>query len=125
MELLKKLFMSERNYKVYIDDILEAIEKIESYTERLDFSEFSKDIKTVDATIRNFEIIGEAVRHIPSDIKKQHPDIPWKIMTGMRNKLVHEYFGVDKKVLWKTIKADLSSLKPFVVRIQKNRRKLL
>ncbi|MBU3964653.1 DUF86 domain-containing protein [Patescibacteria group bacterium] len=117
--------MSERDYKVYIDDILEAIEKIERYTEKLDFSEFSKDLKTVDATIRNFEIIGEAARRIPSDIKKQHSDIPWKIMTGMRNKLVHEYFGVDKKVLWKTIKEDLSPLKPLVAQIQKGRKKLL
>ena len=116
--------MPKRDYNLYIDDILEAISKIEEYTGQLDFDKFSKNSMTIDATVRNFEIIGEAVKHISSDIKKQHPDIPWKVMAGMRNKLVHEYFGVDKKVLWKTIKEDIVPVKSLIAQIQKNRKKL-
>ena len=70
-----------------------------------------KDEKTIDSVIRNLEIIGEAARSIPDDFKVQHPDIPWDEMIGMRNKVIHEYFGVDHEIVWKTVTDDLPTLK--------------
>lgn len=101
----------KRDYRLYIDDILEAIDKIENYIEELSFDEFGKDNKTIDAVIRNFEIIGEASKHIPEPVREKYPKIPWKEMAGMRDKLIHEYFGVKLEVVWKTIKKRLPELK--------------
>ena len=111
--------MYKRDYRLYIDDIIEAIEKIEEYSRGLSFDEFSRDCQVIDATIRNFEIIGEAVKHIPPKIRRKYPDIPWKTMAGMRDKLIHEYFGVNKQVLWKTIKEDLLKIKPQINQVLK------
>ena len=83
---------------------------IENYTLNLSFEEFEKDRKTIDAVLRNFEIIGEAARQIPPDIKKKNPKVPWKAMIGMRNKMIHEYAGVVLEVVWKTLKEDLPGL---------------
>ncbi|MEM3377573.1 MAG: DUF86 domain-containing protein [Candidatus Bathyarchaeia archaeon] len=87
----------KRNPKIYIQDILEAITRIDQYLKELTFEEFTKDNKTIDATIRNFAVIGEAAKNIPAAIKKKHNKIPWKRMAGMRDKLIHEYFGVAQK----------------------------
>jgi len=92
-------------------NILEAIAKIESYTGEMSYDEFIKDGKTRDAVIRNLEIVGEAVKNIPDDIKENYPDIPWKAIAGMRDKLIHSYFGVSISIVWETIKNDLPSLK--------------
>lgn len=100
-----------RDYRLYIDDILDAIQKIERYTEMLSFDEFSKDSKTIDAVVRNFEILGEAAKHIPDEARKKYPDVPWKEMAGMRDKLSHEYFGVNLGIVWKTIKTRLPEVK--------------
>ncbi len=123
-QLLGILSMSKRDYNLYIDDIIEAINKIEEYTKDLDFEKFSIDNKTVDAAIRNFEIIGEAAKKLSPEIKKGYSDIPWKIMSEMRNKLTHEYFGINKKILWKTIKEDLPTIKPSLTKMQRLRKKL-
>jgi uncharacterized protein with HEPN domain len=104
----------KREYRLYIDDILEAIEKIEKYMEDLSFDEFTEDTKTIDAVIRNFQIIGEATKRIPEEVKGRYADIPWREMAGMRDKLVHEYFGVKLDVLWKTIKNRLPELKVLI-----------
>jgi len=101
----------DRDIRLYLDDILEAIGKIEKYTEGLDFEKFRTDDKTGDAVIRNFLVIGEAVKKIPPDIRKKNPDIPWKIIAGMRDKLVHKYFGIRYDVVWETIELRLPSLK--------------
>jgi uncharacterized protein with HEPN domain len=104
----------KREYRLYIDDILEAVEKIEKYVKGLSSDEFIEDGKTVDAVIRNFQIIGEATKRIPDEVKRKYADIPWKEMAGMRDKLVHEYFGVKLDVLWKTIKNRLPELKALI-----------
>lgn len=103
--------MTDRNYNLYLKDILDAIEKIYEYTKNLSFEDFSKNSIVVDAVIRNFEIIGEAAKNVPEEIKLSHPDIPWKEMAGMRDKIIHEYFGVDLEIVWETIKSRLNILK--------------
>lgn len=103
--------MSKRSTKLYLQDIITSIDKIESYTENLSFDDFSQNQMTIDAVVRNLEIIGEAAKNIPQDFCENHSDVPWSEMVAMRNKVIHEYFGVDIEILWKTIKEDLSSLK--------------
>ena len=104
--------MRDKNPILYIRDILEAIQRIDQYLKDLSYDEFIKDHKTVDAVIRNYEIIGEAAKNISTDIKHENPGIAWKRMIGMRDKLVHEYFGVDTKILYDTYKTDLKESKP-------------
>ena len=103
--------MPYRNWQMRIDDILEAIDKIERYTNGFDFTAWQNDEKTIDAVIRNLEIIGEASSHLPIEIQEQYEDVPWGMMKGIRNIIAHEYFGVDLEILWKTIKEDLPALK--------------
>lgn len=102
---------AKRNDKFYLKDILDSIEKIESYINELDFEKFSKSQIVIDAVIRNFEIIGEATKNLSKEIKYSYLEIPWKEMTGMRDKVVHEYFGINLKIIWKTIKEKLPELK--------------
>lgn len=103
-----------RQYRDYVADIVDAIEKVESFTKGMTFGAFEKDAKTNFAVIRAFEIMGEAVTKIPSSVRNKHKNIPWKEMSGMRNKLIHEYFGIKPRVVWKTIKQDLPKVKPYL-----------
>jgi hypothetical protein len=103
-----------RDFQVYIEDIIEDINAIEEYTKGLTYDAFAKDRRTVDAVIRNFEIIGEATKHIPGRIRQEYPKVPWKDMAGMRDKLIHGYFGVQLDVVWKTIKERLPTVLPLV-----------
>jgi uncharacterized protein with HEPN domain len=109
--------MSKRGAELYLEDIKNSIEKIEGYVTEIDFEKFSKDEKTIDAVIRNLEIIGEAVNNLPEEIKSQNPEIPWKEAVGMRNKVAHEYFGVDDEILWKTVTEDLPIFKEQIQKI--------
>ena len=92
-----------RTYNLYLKDISESIQKILEYTQEIDYEEFIENSMVFDAVVRNFEIIGEAARNIPADIKSKFPQIPWADMVGMRNILVHGYFGVDYSIVWNTI----------------------
>jgi uncharacterized protein with HEPN domain len=94
-----------------LEDISDSLERIAEYVSGLDYNSWKKDRKTIDAVIRNLEIIGEAACHVPDEIQCQYPEMPWFQMKGMRNVLIHEYFGVDIEVLWKTIQEDLPTLK--------------
>jgi len=101
----------KRGYKLFIEDIISAIESIESFVEDMSYDDFIVDDKTSSAVIRKFEIIGEATKHIPDWIKDKYPEIPWKYMAGMRDRLIHGYFGIDYKLVWNTIKVDLPNLR--------------
>ncbi len=103
--------MSHRNWQFRIEDIDEALDRISQYVKKLDYHRWLKDQKTIDAVVRNLEIIGEAAANVPQDIQDRFPNIPWYQMKGMRNILIHEYFGVDNEVLWKTVQDDLPRLK--------------
>lgn len=101
----------KRDYRDYIKDIFDSINEIKSFVKGMSFDEFLKDKRTINAVIRSIEVIGEAAKNISHSIKNKYNNIPWKKMIGMRNKLIHEYFGVDKGILWKTAQKDIVELK--------------
>lgn len=100
-----------KDYKAYLNHIIDSIILIEKYTENISFKEFEKDRKTIDAVIRNFEIIGEASSKLPKEFREKYPQVTWKRIIGLRNVLIHEYFGVDIVAVWENIKQKLPELK--------------
>ncbi len=96
--------MSKRSNSILIDDIKESCEKIFRYTDGLSFEQYESDSKTIDAVIRNFEIIGEAANRLSEDLKDKYPWIDWHKIRGFRNRIVHDYAGVDHEIVWKIIK---------------------
>ena len=106
-----------RNHSLYLSDILKAFEAIESFVEGQSFEDFKKDDKTSSAVIRKFEIIGEATKQVPESVKQKYPAVPWKEMAGMRDKLIHFYFGVNYELLWQTINNRVSEIKPVICQI--------
>ena len=103
--------MPPREWRLRVEDILEAIAKIERYIEGLTYEQFQADQKSVDAVVRNLEVIGEAVRHLTSAVEDLPPGVPWLDIAGMRNILIHEYFGVDLNIIWQTVRQDLPELR--------------
>lgn len=101
----------EKDYKAYLSHIFDSISLIEQYIGNMTFEEFEKDKKTVDAVIRNFEIIGEASNKIPKEFRDKYPLVPWKTLIGLRNVLINNYMGVDVKAVWENIKQHLPELK--------------
>ncbi len=102
--------MPPRDWKLRIRDILDCISKIDRYTDGMGLAEFEADEKTIDAVVRNIEVIGEAATHIPDEIQAGYPDLPWPEMRAMRNILAHEYFGVSLPIIWQTIQDNLPPL---------------
>ncbi len=100
-----------RDHRLFLKDILEAINSIEEFTAGMSLEEFSEDDKTSSAVLRKLEIIGEAAKNIPEQVKKEYPDIPWKDMARIRDKVTHSYFGVDHEIVWKVVKERLPDIK--------------
>jgi uncharacterized protein with HEPN domain len=99
-----------RNWKMRITDILQCIAKIRRFTKGYSFDDFQGDDKTIDSVLRNLEIIGEAARHVPAEIRARYPELPWAEMFTMRNIVIHEYHGVNLQIIWQTVKEDLPAL---------------
>ena len=108
-----------KNLKFFVKDIIEAMDKIEEFIGDITFEAFKTDDKTSSAVLRKLEIIGEAAKHISDNIRIKYPQIPWKEMAGMRDKLIHSYSKVDYKLVWMTIKERIPKVKPLIKEIIK------
>ena len=109
--------MPSRDWKLRLEDILEAIARIDRYVAGMDYEAFRADDKTTDAVVRNLEIIGEAARHVPEQMQRQHSELPWGKMGDIRNLLIHQYFGIGVPIVWQTIRDDLPPLVPLLRKI--------
>ena len=110
----------KREFRDYLSDIFDTIEKIEGFTQDISFETFAEDEMRVFAVVRALEIIGEATKNVPMDLKENYPSVPWKEMARTRDKLIHFYFGVNLNVVWKTIIKDLPPLKEQIAEIQRD-----
>ena len=115
------MFVMLRNFKVILKDILQSIERIETYTKNFSFEDFCENQLVQDGVVRNLEIIGEAVKHLPKDVQKKYPDVEWKKIAGLRDILIHGYFGIDHEIVWDIITNKVSGLKEHISRILKKR----
>jgi uncharacterized protein with HEPN domain len=107
---------------VFLAHIVESIEIIERYSEGLTEEELRRSVDSQDKIIRRIEIIGEAVKNLPDEVKRKHPEIPWRDIAGMRDVVVHQYFGVDLDSIWHAAKEDIPDLKPKILKIQEELR---
>lgn len=106
-----------REFLDYVADIRGATQHIGQFIAGMTWAQFAQDQKTIYAVVRAFEIIGEAAKKVPPSVRKRHAKVPWKQMAGMRDKLIHEYFGVNYQVLWKTAKEDIPSIQPLIAKV--------
>jgi len=109
--------MKDRDLRDYINDLIEACEDILSFTKGMSYSDFAGDKKTVNAVIRSLEVIGEATKQLPMSFRDNYPDVPWKQMAGMRDKLIHEYFGIDKQMVWQVVEKHIPGILPLIKEI--------
>ena len=109
--------MSKRPIDLLLNDIIESIDRVEQYTQGMSFDEFSSDQKSIDAVVRNLEIIGEAANRLPDDFKERHSSVEWYKVVGLRHRIVHEYFGIDLQIIWQIVHVDLPSLRQTLSRI--------
>ncbi len=112
--------MYKRDIRLYIDDIKESIAAIEDFTAGLDYESFAADRKTYSATIREFIVIGEAISNIPDGVKSRVPSIEWRLIKDFRNFIVHEYFGIDSRIVWDAVRLELPVLKEEVDRLRQS-----
>lgn len=108
-----------RDQKLYVYDILKAINLIESFVSEMDLEEFNEDLKTQSAVIRQFEIIGEAVKKLDKSLTEKYPNVDWTAVAGMQDLLIHQYFGVDLNLVWQSITEDLPRFKKTMKDIEK------
>jgi len=108
----------KREFLDSVDDMLDAIQKARAFCADMTFESFARDDKTVYAVIHAIEVIGEAAKKIPPSVRKNNSDIPWRDIAGMRDKLVHDYFGVDLQTIWTTVREDLPVLLPLILRVR-------
>ena len=102
----------KRDFKLFVADILDAMEAIKEFVKGKDLKGLLEDEKTLSAVLWKLTLIGEAAKHIPQDLRKRWPEIPWKEMAGMRDRIVHAYFGIDRQLLWETITVHIPRIKP-------------
>lgn len=110
----------KRDIRVYLEDVLESIEKIEEYIKPITENDFYKNTQVQDAILRRLEIVGEAVKNVPQEVRDKYPEIPWKRIAGIRDVLIHQYFGVSLERTWKVIKEDIIDLKNKIIEVQKD-----
>jgi len=106
--------------KIFLQHILESIEKIEEYAKNVTEKEFFDDYEKQDAIVKRLEIIGEAVKNLPDSLKNKHPNVPWKNIAGTRDILIHEYFGIDTDLIWEIVRKNIPRLKKQIIKILKN-----
>ena len=107
----------KRDHILFLEDILNAIEKIERYAKGLTFEELSNNDMAVDAILRNFEIIGEAAKNVPERVRRKYPFVEWKEAIGFRNVLIHDYFGIDLEAVWDTVRKNIPSLRNNIMKV--------
>jgi len=107
-------------WRDYLADILESALEVETFIAGMSYDKFLRDRKTINAVIRSLEVMGEAAKHVPEEIRVNYPEIPWKRMAGMRDKLIHEYAGVDLETVWDVATEELPALKPMLERLKDN-----
>jgi uncharacterized protein with HEPN domain len=110
----------KRRISIYIKDILENIKFAEKFIENIAYKDFASDKKTFYAVLRCIEIMGEAAKNVPEDIRGKYPEIPWKEIAGMRDKIIHFYFGINMKKVWMAVKEDIPLIKPHLKRVLKD-----
>jgi len=106
-----------RHILLYIKDILDNMQDAEEFIRGISYEQFCADKKTFNAVLRSIEVIGEATKNVPEGIRDRYPDVPWKEMAGMRNKVIHFYFGVDREIVWLVVKDRITMLRPLIEQI--------
>ena len=115
--------MKRRDLRDYLQDILDAVNDIERFVADMSYEQFIKDKKTLNAVVRSIEVIGEASKRLPLSLKAKNSELPWREITGMRDKLIHAYFGMDTETIWKTVKENIPQLKQTIKKMAKDQEK--